>query len=749
MLTMSARRLLTGVVAVGVFALLPATASAQAVRPSGEIEFGTRQLFGDLASSKFLEYRSIPEGPFLNRLALDLDWSEEPYYLSLRANDALEGDQSVQAGAGRYGRFAFTFRFDKTPHLFSKTARSIYTEATPGVFALPVTLLNRLLTEVQNDLRTILTTDTDPGTGGVQPDLAALNALVEGLARPVAVDLVREKGTATVRYTPSPGWDVEVQYSLENQRGARPFGATFAFSPTEQAEPIDYKTHDIRASVERSGKNWTVQVGYRGSIFRNDADVLVFDNPFRATDAPGNPSRGRIALYPDNTAHQGTLSGAVNLPLRTRWTASAAYGVFSQDDPFQPFTINDSVANVPPLPAASADARIETLLFNSTLTTRPVPDLAFTVRYRVYDRNNDTPSLLFPGYVRTDQLVPVLAVDTLVQRRNLPLAYTRQDAGVEASWRIVGPLAARVGYEWEGWEREHRETRSTDENTVRGAVDVSHRGWLFLRVAYRRSDRNGHDYDPHRVAEETFPAGEPGLGQLESLRKFDQADRQRDRAELIARLSPGEKVSVSASYSLTDDAYDDSEYGLLESRGRSPAVELSYSFVPRLTLFAEYAQEDNRWNMRSRQRSPTNDKPDNDWLSDIRDRVNTYSVGLSGEPFPERVQLDLTFTLSDGSGRTRTSTPGTPDLVTTAEDYPQIVSDLKVLNATVWYHFGRRVAARLDYRFEEYDQADFALDPMTSFMGIWDAASAGTAWLGATRPDYRAHVASVSLAYRF
>lgn len=153
--------------------------------------------------------------------------------------------------------------------------------------------------------------------------------------------------------------------------------------------------------------------------------------------------------------------------------------------------------------------------------------------------------------------------------------------------------------------------------------------------------------------------------------------------------------------------------------------------------------------MRSRQRQPGNDKPDNDWLSDIRDRVDTYGVELSGQLLPEKLALELTYTLSDGTGRTNTWTPGKPDLVTTAADYPRIVSDQYVVNAALRYSFGPGLEARLDDRFERYDQVDFALDPMTPFMGILDAASAGTVWLGGIRPDYRAHVMSLSFGYRF
>ncbi|MBI4539935.1 MAG: MtrB/PioB family decaheme-associated outer membrane protein [Gemmatimonadetes bacterium] len=723
--------------AVSGLVLFSATAAAQVPNRRGEVQFGSRQIYGEVGSSKFLEYRSIPEGLFLSRFSMDLDWPDQGYYLSLWGRDPLEGDQTFRLAAGRSGRLAFTFNFDKTPHLFSTAGRSLYSRTGPGVFTIP--------DQIQNDLKTILATDTDRTLPGVQPDLAALRAVMEGVAQPVDLGLRREKGTASLRYTPTPGWDFQVQYSLENQRGARPFGATFSFNPAEQPEPIDYKTHEIRANVERSGNGWAIQLGYSGSLYRNEVDALVFDNPFQPIDQAGNPSRGRMDLYPDNAAHQGTVSAAVSLPLQSRLTATAAYGVFSQNDPFVPFTINPTVANVPALPARSADAQIKTTLFNSSLTTRPVPGLSVSMRYRLYDRSNETPSLVFPGYVRTDQVL------TAVARRNLPIAYSRQNASLDASWQILGPITVRGGYEWEGWEREFRESLTTDENTLSGAVDVTEGGWLFLRAAFRRSDRTVEDYHAEHVLHEAFPAGEPAgtLEPLEELRKFDQAARDRTRAELIARLTPGDKLSLSASYTLTDDDYHESEYGVSKNKGHGPAVELSYSLSPRLTVFAEYAREENTWNMRSRQRQPGNDKLINDWLSDIRDRVDTYGAGLSGQLLPEKLALDLTYNLSDGTGQTNTWTPLKPDIVTTAANYPGIVSDQHVFNAALRYYFGPGLETRLDYRFEKYDQVDFALDRMTPFMGFVEAASAGTFWLGGIRPDYRAHVLSVSFGYRF
>ncbi|HEX9894576.1 MAG TPA: MtrB/PioB family outer membrane beta-barrel protein, partial [Gemmatimonadales bacterium] len=128
--------------------------------------------------------------------------------------------------------------------------------------------------------------------------------------------------------------------------------------------------------------------------------------------------------------------------------------------------------------------------------------------------------------------------------------------------------------------------------------------------------------------------------------------------------------------------------------------------------------------------------------------VNTYGGGLSRVMLPGKLDLDLRYHRSDGEDLTRTSTPGTPDLVTTARDYPLVVSDWQSLLATVRYTVSSRVLVSFEYRFEEYEQADFALDVMAPFMGNLDPASAGTTWLGVTRPDFQAHLASLIFSLR-
>jgi hypothetical protein len=84
---------------------------------------------------------------------------------------------------------------------------------------------------------------------------------------------------------------------------------------------------------EYAKKPFYVNVSYYFSLFENNTDTLTWDNPFRATDAVGQPSKGLIDLAPDNHYHNVSVSGSyMKIPLKTRVSATAAWGWMIQDD---------------------------------------------------------------------------------------------------------------------------------------------------------------------------------------------------------------------------------------------------------------------------------------------------------------------------------------------------------------------------------------------------------------------------------
>src|SRR5207247_3659854 len=305
---------------------------------------------------------------------------------------------------GKYGQYEMELGWDELPHILSNSGRSLFVSQGDGVLT------------IADDVQRAL-----------QENPLQLPALLTE-AHPIPLRLRRDTGWFSFRYTPTPEWDLRIGYTVRSDHGRSPLGTTFFFTNiVEVLQPLDSLTHEITTSLEYAQKNWSLRLAYAGSLFRNDISALVWDNPFRLTDAVSGPSRGRLALFPDNEAHTISLTGALTLPWRSRLTGTLSYGWMLQDDDFLPFTIN-SALTAPALPARSLHGELNPFLMNYTLTSRPFNRLTLTARYRFYDLNNNSRSLLFPDFVVTDFALAGEA------RRNLLYAYSTQSTGLEATY---------------------------------------------------------------------------------------------------------------------------------------------------------------------------------------------------------------------------------------------------------------------------------------------------------------------------
>ena len=727
-------RLLAGVATLFLAGLLPGTGlHAQSQKPArGFIQFGARGVFDDSSSSKFREYRHFPNGFYVQRLDWTWDGSKlGTAFFQFQSRESLERDQSNVLSFGRHGKYRFDFRWEQSPHLFAGSAKFLFTPASPGVFSIPLAT------------RTSLT---------ATPSLAATLLA----AQPTFdVALQRKKFTGSFQFTPTVNWRLLAQYAREHQQGNRPFSTTTnSFTHVmEFPEPIDYVTQAVTLSAEYARRGWGVQFAYRGSLFGNNVGELVWDIPFRTTDASNASSQGRLDLYPDNSAHTLSFAGAVNIGKSTRFTASIAPTWMYQNDTFLPMTINPAITGAPALPALSLNGKKQTLAMNYTLTSSVSRDLSFTTRFRSYDYNNHTASLVFSDYVRTDGGLFGRP------RRSLPYGYDRKTFGFDVDWHFYNGHRLTFLYEWERLDREHRDVERSAEHTAGLALDVSPKKWLLFRTSFRHAWREPEHYEAN---EEGFPTGEGpfALGQIHELRKFDEAARRRERAEVMLQINPLESLGFSASFGTSQDKYHKSLYGLSHELNFNYNLDLTYSPRPEISFFAEYTREKFRYAERSRQRTPpsasgtpANDTTNNDWESYMGDLVDTWGSGLFGNGFDNRLDYEVFYSLSAAKGTIRTRALGSAAipgfLVTSAQNYPDTNNRFHQMVSSVKFRVKENFVPKFEYRFEKYGQTDFQVNPMLPYMVSVDSSTSTSLFLGATVPGYKIHVVAFSLEYRF
>ena len=197
----------------------------------------------------------------------------------------------------------------------------------------------------------------------IQNGQANLNAYVP-LAPAFELRERRDIGRVDLIATPTPNLDVTANFTTQKHGGELPFGASFGFSnDVEVPLPYDSRANDFTLGTEWTNTRNMLRVAYTGSWFDNLAPTLIWDSPLRLDDASGEPGRGRMSLWPSNTAQTFSVAGYTKLARRTQVTGSFSYGVRSNDEPLEPFTINTALPQFA-LPRASAEAKAHVLSTN-------------------------------------------------------------------------------------------------------------------------------------------------------------------------------------------------------------------------------------------------------------------------------------------------------------------------------------------------------------------------------------------------
>jgi MtrB/PioB family decaheme-associated outer membrane protein len=634
-------------------------------------------------SSKFMEYRSYPNGAVLPYLRF---FGEDKVLYDISARNALQDDAWYGLRLEK-GWFGLRGQFTKVPHIFGNGAVSVLQDMGNGEFRIPDAL------QQQNQA----TIDAAFAKSKPSVNFAFLNNLATGMVNGterMRVGLQRDRGSLDLDLTRDQPVDVKLAYTYEDRSGSRGSGTAFGFgNVVETPEPIDYRTHDIALSAEWSQKWGLLRGGLRFNMFDNKIPVQTFDNPFRATDstdasayqAPGSASVAgasfaRIALPPSNDSITGALGFTVKFAGNSRLSADASYGQWTQDESFIPFTTNTAITapfratDRSFLPAQSLDGRIDTATLAAMFTTRPVKGLNLTARYRRYDLDNKTPRLDFAeGYVRFD------GVWEDIPRVNVPYGYTNDNAQVTASYDFpIGDqasLGVEGGYKYDRMDRTFRETAHTSQNSVFGSLHVRTSDWLILRGTVEYGTRDYHDLEIELSEEASFlEAGVPAnllavpahssdinvqksfasLGCKDGVPcnlRYDQAAKTLWRANGLLQVMPGGNTSVSLSYTYGQDDYDETRYGLVNSKNWAFNAEADYTPSERFNIFALYGREDIRSFLRGRQSgSLVSFDPRDDWTSDSKDIVDTLGGGLTVGIVKDKADLSVFGTYQKVNG---------------------------------------------------------------------------------------------------
>jgi MtrB/PioB family decaheme-associated outer membrane protein len=579
------------------------------------------------------------------------------------------------------------------------------------------------------------------GNPALAAQAKANRSIYDALASPFDLRHRRDTASFGLTYAATREVDLEARFTSSKREGQQPWGASFAFNTAvELPLPLDQRTNDLSLGATWAKPKGMFRIGWDGSWFTNDIQTLVWDNPIRLADftnglAPpsgpydpsgysnGNgPARGRMALMPGNTMNVVSATGLYKLARRSSVNGALQFSQQRQDEALIPWTINEVIdsplvmAAFPhlaslPRPTALAEAKGMNALLN--FTSRPYRRVGFTVRYRYYDRDVQTPTFDATEYVRFDavpeEIEHGLSHQYDTSRRQL-------DASVAFTPGTWGTL--RVGYGHEGIERHGRGFADVGEHIVRVSFDAISMQHVSVRASLDAGRRRGEGFVETGVDYELGPGGTQP-----TLRYYDEADRDRTRGSVVVTMMPMDTVDVFASFSGWKDRYraDPSApveragelFGLQETDVTAWSIGINASPRARVMVGATYGREKYGSFQLSRNANPPPDPswtdPNRNWNLDNEDVTNTFNLYVDLLRAVRNTDIRLAYDFSDSNNSFQYGGPRIAALTALNQfiPLPDVDNSWHRVTADVRYFINDRAGIGIGYYFDTFDVSDW------------------------------------------
>jgi MtrB/PioB family decaheme-associated outer membrane protein len=658
----------------------PAAASPAADETRSLFALTDRELFigGRVTSidgdpARFQRYQDMRDGLLFSGFRYAFAQPDGSYDFKARANNVGYRDQEYFASYNRIGKLSVTGGYQGIPQFYSVDTKTPYT-----------------------------------GTGGTLVlDDAAQRAAQNGgglnVYLPIAPQFdLRERrdiGRVDVVATPKSNLDVTASFVTQKHGGELPWGASFGFSnDVEVPLPYESRANDFTIGTEWTNTKNMLRVAYSGSWFDNQAPTLVWDSPLRIDDAPDKPARGRMSLWPSNSAQTISFGGYTKLAHKTQVTGFFSYGLWSNDEPLQPFTINSTLPTIA-LPRTNADAEAHVFSTNFNLTSHPTTDWRFGARFRNYTYANHMPATSITSYNNYDSgtsTTPTGGPDLF--------AHDRTTFDADATWNKIKPLALTVGYTFNGYGWDARTFQSSGENVFRVSADAVGTSWATFRAVYEVGSRSGSGLDESQLT---------GIGEHPEMRYYDLADRTRNRFMGQVDFVPSDPWIFSVSGGILHDDFSNTVFGLQKSNGNTFSIAADYHLPNGLGAGGTYNYE-RYTGLQQSHEGDSSDAQFNDplrnWTSDAKETVHYFSIYATPPRIGKGTEVRFSYDFSDArANNVYTIPPGSP--ITPPNQLPEVFNKLQQLHIDARHRLTKNLAASFSYLYEPLRIFDYAFDP--------------------------------------
>ncbi|HEX9859860.1 MAG TPA: MtrB/PioB family outer membrane beta-barrel protein, partial [Nitrospirota bacterium] len=576
---------------------------------------------------------------------------------------------------------------------------------------------------------------------GTLAEVAEMQAAVAA-AGEIDLRLRRDRFNSSFELAKLSPISVKVDFGYEKRKGSRPYGGNFGFgNAVEIPEPIDYNTYNTRLDVEYAGKWLYADASYFHSTFDNQIQSVLYDNPRRLTTLP---FEGRNALPPSNSYDAVTVTLATELPLHSRLTLTGNHGWMRQDEKLLDLSINPSALAVAP-PRETADAKVDTALYEATLTSHPTDKLHVKASGRYYKRENNTPVQTFQYYRADSSTLSGPATLTYVD-------WISRTLGGEAAYEIFSRTNLGFEYEYESETYKNGSSPTERMNTFKVFADSRAMDWLTGRVSFEYSNRNSK-YPDYILANAELPW----------MRKFYAADRDRYQARAMSMIMPTDDLSMTLEYVFNYNKYPNSDFGLRDGRDHIATADMDYTINDMLSVHSLLGYENHRTNQRSRYWTTTVSNPytppsliddPSNWSLNLTDNVYTVSMGAKARIIPDKLTFDVDglYTIVDGDAdfESAVGAAGTDNNRFIPDDYNNIdETELWKISARLGYNVTKAFNVALGYSYEAWSIDDYLYDGVTEVATNAGGTYNGLLDMNTLYKDYIVHTVTLGATYMF
>lgn len=742
----------------------PQATNAPAGSGLNMIDFGFRATSTSGDEARYERYRDTRDGAYTNiRLGKETD----SYVFGASARNIGYRDQDYRVDYMR-SALRFGFLFDSTPLNYCYNCSTPWVESADNVWTLDAATRQ----QVQRSRYPAPVVPLPPGYTSIPANAAQaqLTSVYRPLAQPFDIQQRRDTTGFNLAYDVKPDVSVTGGFKSTHKTGYQPFGMSFAFNNANELPlHLDNRANDLSIGIEWVKPQGMFRAAYDYSAFSNKYNEVLWDDPFQAVDysnglvppagpydpsgySNGNgPATGRMSAFPDNTMSVVSFMGMYKLARRTSLNGTVQIIDQSQDDDLIPWTTNGQI-NQPlvwaafpglvELPRQTAEAKVRAVNALLNFTTRMNNKIGLNARYRHNTHANLTRPFEAVEYVRFDA-VPE-ETGGVAEGHDI----VRDTLDTYLSFTTMPFSTIRVGYGYDNYNRTGRAHNDMRDQALRLTWDTTGFQYVSLRAAYERVARKGFGFSEMAIEE---GGAQPGL------RFYDEANRDRDRVNLIATLMPMDKVDVTATFTYTKDVYGGPglEFGLLDNKNNAFSIGVGFMPTDTMDFGASYGRDNYTALQKSRNANPPPDPtwtdPNRDWTLDNDETVNNFDLYLNVNRAVKNTDISVNYTFSDSDNAFTFGGPRIASLSAAGqfEPLPNVTNSFKQLRADVKYFFTPKVGVGFGYWYEKFDVVDFATIDLPGQPGVPRIDYLGEISTGYGNRPYDGNTFTVRLLYTF